>query len=556
MTVYLVTDPDSGRKVKLTGDSPPSEDELEEIFLSLENKSNTEQLRLSTINQANLDSLLPTQNLSFEQEQKKESGPVMGALEAGASMVSGAVAEPVAGIAGVLQSLNPMADAGAGAEAVSSVRNALTFEPPSTAGKEALASVGETLEPLTSAFSRAEDFLGENTLDITGSPALAAAAKTLPTAILEAVGLGTARKVVRSKQKASFIDDLEESAPTVVDLERTSRAIYKEIEDLGGEVDPISFRGLVSQSMNSAKKAGASRRTTPMAFGVIQDLSDVMARRTPVSIDEILDIRTSANLVARNKMDPAQQGPALAIVDEIDNFLDQPDSDLFNLPEGSPNIAKRHKAARELWGRAKRSSMIDDAMDEARNQASGFENGIRIAFRKIVNNPKKRKFFKKGEIDQMRLVVQGSTEANIAKLLGRFSPMEGQSINALNSAVGAGASYSIFGPSGVLILPAIGLVSRKLAQKLTAQNAKFANLIIRAGSDGVEITKAYLNNVKKADRSATELSQLLMRQDIDVSKVAKMKGMALVKDALDLRRKNIVELSTVAALEIPPEETD
>ena len=200
--------------------------------------------------------------------------------------------------------------------------------------------------------------------------------------------------------------------------------------------------------------------------------------------------------------------------------------------------------------------MIDDAMDEARNQASGFENGIRIAFRKIVNNPKKRKFFKKGEIDQMRLVVQGSTEANIAKLLGRFSPMEGQSINALNSAVGAGASYSIFGPSGVLILPAIGLVSRKLAQKLTAQNAKFANLIIRAGSDGVEITKAYLNNVKKADRSATELSQLLMRQDIDVSKVAKMKGMALVKDALDLRRKNIVELSTVAALEIPPEETD
>ena len=35
MPKYTVTDPQTGRKVTLTGDSPPTEQELEEIFASL-----------------------------------------------------------------------------------------------------------------------------------------------------------------------------------------------------------------------------------------------------------------------------------------------------------------------------------------------------------------------------------------------------------------------------------------------------------------------------------------------------------------------------------------
>ena len=35
MGVYMVTDPATGRKVKLTGDVPPTEQELEEVFASI-----------------------------------------------------------------------------------------------------------------------------------------------------------------------------------------------------------------------------------------------------------------------------------------------------------------------------------------------------------------------------------------------------------------------------------------------------------------------------------------------------------------------------------------
>ena len=35
MPTYIVTDPETGKKVRLTGDSPPTEQELEQIFASL-----------------------------------------------------------------------------------------------------------------------------------------------------------------------------------------------------------------------------------------------------------------------------------------------------------------------------------------------------------------------------------------------------------------------------------------------------------------------------------------------------------------------------------------
>lgn len=48
MPVYQATDPKTGRKVKLTGDSPPTEPELEEIFSRLEPKTEEEKLNFVT----------------------------------------------------------------------------------------------------------------------------------------------------------------------------------------------------------------------------------------------------------------------------------------------------------------------------------------------------------------------------------------------------------------------------------------------------------------------------------------------------------------------------
>lgn len=86
---------------------------------------------------------------------------VIGGLETGASVVSGVIAEPLAGIAGVAQSLNPFADEGAGAEAVQTTRQALTYQPQTEAGQQQKQALGEVLAPISEAVSGAEAALGQ-----------------------------------------------------------------------------------------------------------------------------------------------------------------------------------------------------------------------------------------------------------------------------------------------------------------------------------------------------------------------------------------------------------
>jgi len=129
-------------------------------------------------------------------------GGVEAVLEPLATVASSIVAEPLAGIAGIAQTANPFAEAGAGARAVESTREALTFKPRTQAGQAGLQSVGEVLQPVGEAIGATEDFLGDTTLGITGSPAAAATAATIPTALMALIPAGKIFKNAGKPTKA------------------------------------------------------------------------------------------------------------------------------------------------------------------------------------------------------------------------------------------------------------------------------------------------------------------------------------------------------------------
>ncbi len=58
---------------------------------------------------------------------------------------SGIIAEPVAGLAGIVQSVNPFADEGAGARAIEATKEALTIQPFTEEGREGLQDLGESI---------------------------------------------------------------------------------------------------------------------------------------------------------------------------------------------------------------------------------------------------------------------------------------------------------------------------------------------------------------------------------------------------------------------------
>ena len=451
-------------------------------------------------------------------EQPQETGPSFGEfLEPVATFATGAIAEPVAGLAGIVQSLNPFADEGAGAEAVQATREALTYQPKSEFGKKTLGELGGVVEPAEGIIQGAETALGDYVFEKTDSPTLAAAAATLPQAALQGIGFkggGSAVKVGRSLKAGAttrkVVKALKESAPDSETLRSVAGGLFNEIDDMGVVIKPRAHSVLVSRLERRLKKGGLDIDNTRMTYRALQRLKNLSPEELTLSeIDQVRKVAQSATSKMNN---PTEISVGTQMIDEIDSFMDSLDAGKIVKPKGAQvnRIGEKYRAARELWGRAKKSEVITDAFEKAKNQASGFENGIRTQFRQILNNKSRSKFFNAGELDVMREVVRGSKKANIYKLVGRLGFMEGQSTGVLGGSIGAAVGAKLFGPAGMVAVPMVGQVSRKLAQRLTTGGADFADSVVRSGRNGKRIALAYLKNTPKAQRSVDELSQLLL----------------------------------------------
>lgn len=509
MPTYKVTDPNTGKIVRLTGDSPPTEAELEQVFASLGQQ--------------------PAQ-----QSEQEESSSILPALESAGTIASGIVAEPIAGLAGLAQSINPFADEGAGARAVESVREALTYKGGEESQRQ-LGELGEFISPVTEKLTQAERFLGEETLKATGSPTLASIAHTLPTAVLELIGIKGAKKLKQPKGiKASQVDRaILEAAPQIEDLKAVARGIYKEIDDTGARVKKESLQGLATRIEADARKQGMDPRTTKVSSGVVDAIKDSALTDQPLT--ELDTLRNIAK-AARKSTDPTEKMLGSLITSHVEDFMDSLKSkDMVGGVAQTADAGKKYRAARAVYGRAKRAEMINDAITEGANARSGAENGIRNELHKITRNKKSAKFFPKNELKAINDVVQGDFKTNLAKMIGRMGFMEGSSTSVLGSLGGIFAGSSIAGPIGGVAFPAAGIASRQIAKKLTANKAKFVESMTRAGKDAKRVAAAYLQIVPKAKRNVNDLADLLMDTDLNIAELENVANQT-VKDAIDIAR--------------------
>jgi outer membrane lipoprotein SlyB len=444
------------------------------------------------------------------------------------TVASSIVAEPIAGIAGIGQALNPFAEQGAGAKAVKATKEALTFKPRTQEGREGLESLGEALAPVGDAIISIEKGLGDSVFDATGSPALAAAAATAPTAIMEAIGLGIGRKAAKASKSvgasaAQAKELLKEAAPSAEDLKNISRSVYKELDNSGIRMKPKVFEGMVNKVEKAAKSQGLSPRTTKKAAGAIADMRDLVGKSPTLS--EVDDLRKVAQGVA-GSLDGTEKALGARMIAEIDNFMDGISPKALQMSDGvaikASEIAPKYKAARNLWGRARKSELIQESIEAAKTRASGFENGMRIELGKLAKNKSTRKFLSKDEISMIRSIEAGNTSQNVAKFLGRFAISEGRSSNVL-SALGGIAGGSVVGGAigsstfGALAVPVVGQIARGVAKNLTKGRVDFLDAITRAGKSGEDIAKAYISSVPKANRSVPDLAKLLSDPTIDLA---------------------------------------
>ncbi len=465
------------------------------------------------------------------------SFPGAGIIEPAATLISGAIAEPIAGIAGLARTA--ISGPEAGARAVEATREALTFEPRTEAGQRSLKTIGGVLAPVGEALKRAETFLGDETFEATGSPALAAAATTLPTVIIEAIGLAGGKGFLKGASKTRTLaknraikKSIVDAAPDIDQIKDVSRAIYKELDDSGVMVKPEAYKGLVGQIDSSLKEAKFKPRLAKETSKVFEEFKSELGKAQ--SLSDIDSLRQAAQGAISGLATPNDKRLIGVITDTVDNFLDDATPNNFTRGAIKPSeILPKRKVAQELWGRARRSELINEAFENAGLAASGFENGLVTEFRKILRNKKQKRYFKPKELESMKLVVQGTTPANVAKVVGRFGFSEGHATNIIGGAIGVGFGGKLLGAPGAIGFPVVGQVSRKLAQKLQRNNARLADIVIRAGDNANDIAAAYLSQVPKKSRSAAELSELLLRPDIALEKLAISKN-TLMREAAEI----------------------
>jgi len=463
----------------------------------------------------------PQQDPSFGQQ-------ALGVAENIGSLVSGAIAEPVAGLAGIAQSINPFADEGAGARAVEATRKALTLSPSTETGQSQQQAIGEFIAPVGEVLSSAERFLGDKTLELTGSPALASIAHTLPSAALELIGVKGARRAAAIKEPSSKLikKTLIESAPDIDKIKNASRAIFKELDDSGVSIKQSSLRRLNDNLGDIAKKEGIDVRVTPEAAGAIDAVKEAIAKGDSIPTSEMDTLRTIAkNSIVSSDANKMRVGSA--IVDEIDSFLDGIKA--VDIEQGAQvsarDVGKKYNAARKLWGRAKRSEMLQEAIEMGSSRKAGIEKGIRNELNNLLNRKKSRKFLTPEDVTAIRKVTDGDFKQNFASLVGGMGLKLDNSPSIFSSIIGGGGvgavASTIPGLAGAAAPIAIGAITvgtiaKEVAKNITKNRANFLKTVSGAGNNAEAITKAYLRAVPKNQRKISDLSDLLLDVNLDL----------------------------------------
>lgn len=470
------------------------------------------------------------------QNQEQDDGGIFGSLgrvakqideaalgieENALSFVTSLFAEGPAGIAGLAKTITSGPEEGD--RTLNEVRDALTFQPRSQQGLEYQQSIAETLQPIGEFITDVQDGLGNAVFEKTGSPILAATAASAPLVGAELLGFMGTSKVVKNAQRKTAgkepITDkqvrqlIKENAPIPDELFTASNAVYKEVSELGARIIPQKYSQLVDRIKADLKKGGFRERINTDVAVLVDDLNSGVGR--DLSLDDLTEIRTVAQGLAK-KVDPQTQALGNSIIDNIDKFLD---SDVARLPEGSAaSIGPRLKEARSLWNRARKGQEITDIFQKAKDAPLGqFEDTLRQEFKKLRMNRKRLRFFNKKDRQFIKNVAVGGKPQRILDFVGAF----GLQRNPLFKIGAEGAASVLLGAQPVASLAIIGTVSKSLANRLRRNNGKFADAVIRSGKDAQKVVRAYLENTPNAERRAEHLSQLLLRSEIDLSRVKK-----------------------------------
>lgn len=278
------------------------------------------------------------------------------------------------------------------------------------------------------------------------------------------------QKLASGVSDRAAVNSAIKSAPRPDDLRASANQLYAQAD----QVDNLprgDFSTAMGGVLQKAERAGLDADLTPGASKVADRITDAATTADPnIGFRELDILRRKAAVPAGNVSNRTEQSLASQMIDGIDEFIDNAD----------PNLSGVVKDAREMWGRLRRVETVEKAIDRAKNAASGFENGLRVEFRKILNNPKLARGFNGRELAAIKTVVSGTKMGNVMRQIGRMGlGISGQS-NGLGATVSGLGASALGGPIAGVAAVGAGTVAKKAAEMSATSAANRALGIIAA----------------------------------------------------------------------------
>ena len=307
----------------------------------------------------------------------------------------------------------------------------------------------------------------------------AAAGAALPAAV-EGV-----RQGVGALRTGQAVREAGRTGPTTEQLRQQAGRLYDQARDRGVVVRQTSFDDFATGLANRIKAEGADPDVTSQAFAAVRRLE--AARGRDVSLRDIDTLRrVMGNASTSNN--PADRRLAGMMLEGLDDYVHRlVDGDLAG--GSAQGLSTELRQARKIWGQMRNSEMIEEAIQRAGDQASGFENGLRIQFRQILRNRKAMQRLSEGEQEAVRAVVRGTPLGNLLKRMSRMSYGSGAQTNVMGAslfgAAGAGAGGAVGGPVGAMVgavAPAVvGSAAGRGAENITLTAAQRARNVAAGG---------------------------------------------------------------------------
>jgi hypothetical protein len=282
------------------------------------------------------------------------------------------------------------------------------------------------------------------------------------------------------------------AAPKTKELLAAGGKTFETARATGAKLSPDDFTDFLAKVETTLNEEGVDQFTKsafPKLSGVVDSLMARLGREPDI---RDLQIMRKQVLTAVNSRDLDEARIGRQVLDQLDETVD--------------NLSGLPKEARAMWAAGKKSQTIENIVEVAEGQASGFENGLRIGFRALLKDKKALRGFAKDEIAAMQQIRDGTAGQKALRLLGGLGPKRSGDANSLRMLAGIGAGGMAGGPIGAMAVPALGAAAGKLSERATLRNTEFLRALSATGGQSGRATSDLPRNLEQELAAALALA--------------------------------------------------